>query len=174
MNKSPITHLLTTDRCMLVPFAKSEVALFHQINTSPFVRKYLWDNEIITLETVNGILSENERLFNQKHFGLWKIVLEANREVAGYCGLWFFFDEELPQLLYALSEPYSGQGLATECALAVKHYAFDQLKFPYLTAATDAPHKASQRVAERIGMQIIDKRNIDGKHIIFFKKENRP
>ena len=38
---------LETNRLTLIPFKNSDKTLFHKLNTDTFVRKYLWDDEII-------------------------------------------------------------------------------------------------------------------------------
>ena len=160
---------IPTPRCTLIPFLKQDEALFLEINTEPFVRRYLWDDEIITTETVKDILRQNQDLFENSGYGLWKMVLNANGEVAGYAGLWYFFDEPQPQLLYVLREAHSSKGLATEAAHAVMDYAFANLGFEYLLAATDEPHVASQQVALRLGMTLAEKRVENGKPTLFYR-----
>ncbi|WP_394336181.1 hypothetical protein [Adhaeribacter arboris] len=38
----------------------------------------------------------------------------------GFAGLWFFFEEDQPHLLYGLLPEYTKSGLATEAARAVR------------------------------------------------------
>ena len=161
--------LLTSQRLKLTPFEADEVDLFHRINTSPFVRKYLWDDEVIALEMARELLAQNEQHFQSDKFGLWKITELNGSQVMGYTGLWYFFDESQPQLLYALLEEFSGQGYATEAARMVIQYAFNVLQYQYLVAATDVPNLASQRVAEGLGMRLIEKRLLEGKHTLFYR-----
>ena len=164
---------IPTPRCTLIPFQKQDEAIFLEINTEPFVRRYLWDDEIIAAETANEILRQNQDLFENSGYGLWKMVLNASKEVAGYAGLWYFFDEPQPQLLYVIREAYSGKGLATEAAQAVMDYAFASLGFKYLLAATDEPHVASQQVALRLGMTQAERRVENGKPTLFYRIDKK-
>ncbi|NEQ50430.1 MAG: GNAT family N-acetyltransferase [Leptolyngbya sp. SIO3F4] len=161
--------ILTTQRLRLAPFQAEETDLFHAINTEPFVRKYLWDNAEIDRETAAEVIAKNREHFTTDGYGLWKIYRPDSNEVIGYAGLWYFFDEPQPQLIYALREAYAGQGYATEAARAVVQYAFSELGFDYLLAATDEPHTASQQVAERLGMTFSEKRVEDEKVTVFFR-----
>lgn len=160
---------LSTSRLQLIPFTYDEVNLFYTLNTDPFIRQYLWDNTIIDQETAQEILTLNETHFQKDHYGIWKIVLSATHEVIGFAGLWFFFEEPQPQLIYALKEPFTGNGYATEAARALIDYTFTSLGFTYLLAAMDEPHFASQKVAERLGMQPIAQRLENGKPTVFYK-----
>jgi [ribosomal protein S5]-alanine N-acetyltransferase len=121
--------ILYTDRLTLEPFAIRDLALLHNTFTHPFVRKYLWDDEIIPLEQTAEILEVNSRHFENDHWGLWKIIVHPGQAYAGFAGLWLFFDQHLPQLLYGLLPDMTKQGYATEAARAVITYAFDHLSF---------------------------------------------
>lgn len=160
---------LETKRTKLLPFKKKDLALFHKINVDPFVRQYLWDDDQISLELAEDILNTNEKHFKDKQYGLWAIQLKSTQEIIGYTGLWFFFEEPQPQLLYAILKPYTGQGYATECAQKIINYAFQKLNFDYLIAATDLPHQASQKVAKRLGMELAEQRMEEGKPTLFYK-----
>ncbi len=160
---------MKTQRLELQPFKPADQALFLSINQDPFVRKFLWDDEIIDEAMAREIMAKNEELFSDHGYGLWKMVLRDTKEVIGYTGLWFFFDEPQPQLIYALLEAHSGQGYATEAGRAIIDYAFGSLGFEYLLAATDSPHTASQRVAERLGMNFVEERVEDDKFTRFYK-----
>ncbi|MEM6840998.1 MAG: GNAT family N-acetyltransferase [Bacteroidota bacterium] len=168
----PIANtILPTSRLTLVPFEKKDVELLHTLFTHPYVRKYLWDNEIIPRAQTEDILDQNAALFQQHGWGLWKIQRQGDEEVIGLVGLWRFFGEERPQLLYALLPTYTGQGLATEAAWQLVSYAFNHLQFGELTAAMDEPNRASQKVAERLGMEVYDYR-LEGERTLFYRIDN--
>lgn len=164
---------LSSSRLCLTPFSKDELELFHQLNTSPFVRQYLWDNEVISMELAAQILDQNAQHFQEDQFGLWKITDLKTSTFLGYAGLWFFFEEPQPQLIYALHPDAAGNGYATEAAQLVIEYTFQKLGFQYLIAATDEPHLASQAVARRLGMQQDRTESMDGKVTVFFRLEKK-
>ncbi len=161
---------INTKRLKLTPLETSDHSLFLDINTDPFVRRYLWDDEMITSEMVGEILEINQKHFQEDQYGLWKI-LNTDQTIIGYVGLWHFFDEAQPQLIYALLEPFTGKGYAHEAGLAIIEYTFKRLKFKYLLAATDEPHLASQKVALGLGMTLVGTKTIDGKPTLFYRIE---
>lgn len=162
---------IITKRLTLTPFQAEDLDLFLQINRDPFVRVYLWDNMIIDRDTAREILKTNQKQFELSQYGLWKIRKVDHNETIGYTGLWYFFDEPQPQLIYALLPSFSKQGFATEAAQAIIDYAFDSLGFSYLVAATDEPHLVSQKVAQRLGMSFVEKRTEEGKPTLFYRIE---
>jgi [ribosomal protein S5]-alanine N-acetyltransferase len=161
--------ILATRRCHLKPWPQEAWVEFHALNASRYVRRFLWDDEVISEETAREILVENERLFSTQGYGIWQMIGRQSEALLGYVGLWSFFAEPQPQLIYALNGEYAGQGLATECAAQVVQYAFQKLNFPYLLASTDAGHLASQQVAIRLGMQLMEKRTVDGRETWFYR-----
>lgn len=162
----------STERLLLLPFQRTDTALFHHINTHPFVRKYLWDAAIISEETVKDILSKNEYLFQEEKLGLWGLKLKSNEETIGYAGFWYFFEEPQAQLLYALLPEFTGKGYAQEASKWLLDYAFSNLHYAYVDAACDAPNLASQKVALGLGMQKLRIEAVDGKPTVFFRKYN--
>ncbi|MEM9897408.1 MAG: GNAT family N-acetyltransferase, partial [Bacteroidota bacterium] len=142
-----------TERLVLTPFRNEDYDLFHQINIDPFIRKFMWDDETISLDTAKEIMQVNESYFEKDNFGIWKVILKETDELIGYSGLWYFFEEKQPQLIYALFKQYTKNGFALESSKAVIEYCFQTLGFTYLIAATDELHLTSQKVAKGLGMK---------------------
>ena len=164
--------VLETDRLRLIPFETIDLELLYQTLTNPFVREYLMDDEIIPYEKAKEFILTNEQSFINSGWGLWKLQLKKENDFAGFVGLWRFFGEEQPQLLYALLPNQIKNGYAAEASKAVIKYAFNELNFKYITAACDTPNVASRKVCERLGMKEIDEKEINGKKTTFFKLDN--
>jgi [ribosomal protein S5]-alanine N-acetyltransferase len=161
--------ILQTGRLTLAPFESQDQELLHHTFTDPFVRKYLWDDEIIAPEQTQDILQANDGHFKKEGWGLWQIRTKADDTYAGFAGLWLFFDEAQPQLLYGLLPDQIKKGYATEAAQAVIRYAFEQLSFSYLVAACDTPHTDSRKVCERLNMELLEEKEMDGKPTAFYR-----
>lgn len=89
-------------------------------------------------------------------FGPYAVVTKKDKEVIGYCGLFYFPDLDGQQEIeigYRLARSVWGQGYATEAAVAVRDYAFKTLGMKRLIAMIDPSNIASIRVATKIGMQ---------------------
>lgn len=167
---------LETNRLSITPFSQQDGPLLHRIFTDETVRKFLWDDVIITEGEVEDILKVNDMLQSKRRFGLWKVTRKEDAVVVGFTGLWFFFDEPQPQLLYGLMPAFSRNGYATEAAAAIIRYAFDELGFDYVHAATDPPNTASNQVAQRLGMTLTDTQIMEGKPTMFWRidKDSSP
>lgn len=171
MKKDVIDLVFETQRLRLKPILESDLNALHDIFINPYVRKYLCDDKIFSLKQVEEMLTESQKLFNEKKFGLWFIETKDYKEIIGFVGLWYFFNETQPQLAYALLPKATKKGYATEAAIRILEYCFDELGYQYLLASCDQPNVESRKVAERIGMRQVEEKIVNGLPTLFFKVE---
>ena len=163
--------VLTTERLILTPLAPSDLGAFKACNHDPFVKKYLWDDQVMPAEVFEDILKEVESRFKNEKWGLWKITQPDDDTFLGYVGLWIFNPEKQPELLYALNPDFTGKGFAFEAAQKIIEYVFSDLGYDHLCASMDEPNVDSIRLAERLGMNFSHKESIEGKPTLFYKLE---
>ncbi|MDX1978495.1 MAG: GNAT family N-acetyltransferase [Pseudanabaenaceae cyanobacterium bins.68] len=160
--------VLASDRLWLKPVQLDQFEQFYQILTDQYVRHYLCDQKVIPRSEAMAMLHQSLELFAQFGFGIWGLELKTCGSVIGFAGLWYFFGEPQPQLIYALLPAWTRQGLATEAAQAVINYSFDLLGFAYLVASCDRANLDSARLAQRLGMTFTAERLIEQQPIKFF------
>jgi [ribosomal protein S5]-alanine N-acetyltransferase len=163
---------LETQRLRLQPIGSSDSIALHNIFIDPFVRKYLCDDRVWELQQVEEMCLESQNLFDTQKLGLWFIKTKDTQETVGFVGLWYFFEEEQPQLVYALIPTATKKGYATEAALKIIEYCFKELGYQYLLASCDRPNLESIKLAQRLGMCEVEQRTIEDKPIVFFRIEN--
>jgi [ribosomal protein S5]-alanine N-acetyltransferase len=163
--------IFETQNLILKPTLENELSILHRIFADAYVRKYLCDDRVFSLEQVEEMLKQSIKHFEEERFGLWLIRIE--NEVIGLVGLWYFFDEAQPQLIYALLPKAIKKGYATEAATKILEYCFDELGYEYLVASCDQLNVESQKVAERLGMKKMEEKIVDGSPIVFFRLEVR-
>jgi ribosomal-protein-alanine N-acetyltransferase len=159
---------LITARTTLRPVAADDVQALHALWTDPGVRKYLWDDTIITRERAAEVVGASTEDFAAHGFGLWAVHETATGEWIGFCGF-RSSDANDVELLYGIWPRYWGQGLATEAARAVLSYAFLTLGVTGVVAATDVPNHASVQVLERLGMQFERRGLLNGLDTVFYR-----
>lgn len=162
----------STQRLQLKPILASDSIALHNIFIDPYVRKYLCDDLVWSLQQVEAMAVESQNLFDTQRFGLWFVETKEPQQIIGFVGLWYFFDEEQPQLVYALLPEATKKGYAIEASLKILEYCFTELGYRYLLASCDRPNLESIKLAQRIGMSEIEQRKIDDKPIVFFRIEN--
>jgi [ribosomal protein S5]-alanine N-acetyltransferase len=170
--------VLETSRLILKPILITDLPIFHHILTDPYVRKYLCDNLIFSQQQTAEMIAESQKLFASENLGLWLLETKnkvkqvksdrLDREIMGFVGLWYFFNENQPQLAYALLPEATKKGYATEAATKIIEYCFDRLSYDYLVASSDKPNLESHQLAARLGMKQVAEKHIDGNPILFF------
>ena len=158
-----------TERLLLTPVTLADLSDLHTLLTDQAVRKFLFDDQEIPVSQTDEILHRVLDTFREKGYGLWFCRRKSTDERGGIVGLFDFFSEDQPQLLYALLPAWQGQGFATEASRSIIQYAFDELEYAYLTASCDAPNVKSIAVMERLGMRRFEEKLIEGKPLMFYQ-----
>ena len=155
---------ITTSRLLLRAFQYSDFENAHQLLSDPEVMRY----------SLNGPYSRKKSrdfidqciLKSDKNVPtLFAVIDNKNNQFIGFCG---FFpqkiqgEEEL-ELGYRLLKKYWGKGFATEAAVAVKNYAFNQLGLTRLISVIEISNTASLRVAEKNGFRVEKQMLYNGK-----------
>ena len=169
--------ILETSSLRLKPILESELDIFHRILVDSYVRRYLCDDRVLSVQQASEMLQESQKLFQEEKLGLWFIEIKNKAEIIGFVGLWYFFAENQPQLAYALLPHETKQGYATEAAARILDYSFQELNYNYLLASCaprsgslrDRPNLESRQVAKRLGMKQVEERIIKGNPIVFFR-----
>lgn len=84
--------------------------------------------------------------------GMWATVERATGRAVGFHVLNHIYGEPDIQVGYALSKDAWGRGYATEMAVRLMRYGFEDLGLPQIVAITDLDNIASQRVLEKAGL----------------------
>ena len=150
--------------------SSGDAAALHALWTSPGVRKFLWDDEIISREKTDDAIATSELLFERSDFGLWVMRERFDKSVAGFAGIWAFREAAEFELLFGIDERLWGHGYAQEGGQAVIDYCFGTLKMPMIRASTDAENAASVRVLEKLGFTQTRRDTVEGLDTIFFER----
>ena len=86
--------------------------------------------------------------------GLWATIHKETGEFIGRCGLlpWTIDNVNEVEVAYTIARNYWGQALGSEAARAILQYGFEKLHLSRMVCLIDPENKASQKVAEKIGM----------------------
>jgi len=108
-------------------------------------------------EQMSDWLQRNLNHQEEFGYGLFSVILKANGLLICDCGLEVMGIDVMhaAELGYDFRSDYWNQGFATEAAIAVRDYAFNVLELPHLISLIRVHNAASQRVAEKIGMERI-------------------
>ncbi len=145
---------LQTPRLWLRPMQATDLDDFLLIFTDPKVMAAFESAPFDRLQMAHW-LQRNLDHQAQYGYGLFSVILKANRLLIGDCGLEVMDVDgvQVVELGYDFRSDYWNQGLATEAATAVRDYALQVLGVPQLISLIRVGNSASQRVAEKLGMQ---------------------
>ena len=115
---------------------------------------YKWmDNWIKETTELNN---ENNPL---KEYLAYAVVEEKTGKVIGSVGCSYYDDLDAIGICYFIGSEYRNRGYAVEAAGLYLQYFFDNYDVSQIIATIKDGNTASWKVAERIGFELIDKRN---------------
>ena len=150
-------------------FIETERLLIREMQQSDFdaLCRILCDEEVMRAAYESAFSPDEAQNWLNRHlkryedygFGLWAVVLKENNEMIGQCGLTLqqWKEKELLEIGYLFQKAYWHRGYAAEAAIACREYAFTVLDADSVCSMIRDTHIASQNVAVRNGMKIIDK-----------------
>jgi len=154
---------LRTAHLTLQPLQEPDIDALHALWTQRGVRRYLWDDRVLSLEQTRDAVMQSAWWFEHQGYGLWG-ACDADGVLVGFCGYGFFRDEHELELLYGVAEEHWMKGYGREMAEAMVAYGFDSLHLVEIRASTDLPNVASQRTLRRQGFVVdASRKGSDGK-----------
>jgi ribosomal-protein-alanine N-acetyltransferase len=139
---------------MLRPFTLEDVDALHILWTGPDMRRYLWDDLVISGEKVAKVVENHLITAETDGIGYWAIRFSDSLDapLVGFCGFRFQDDTRDIELLYGLDVAHWGRGFATEASAAAINHLWSATSLVKVYARADTPNHASVKVMERLGM----------------------
>jgi ribosomal-protein-alanine N-acetyltransferase len=144
--------VIYSDHLVLRPCEATDIEALYQLWVDPDVRRYLFDDVVISFEQASEIVRSSIDTFAALGLGIWVIHCHENGPFIGFCGFRLADGTHELELLYGLSPAYWGQGIATEACLAALSYLWSTNASTRVYARTDPPNRKSVAVMERLGM----------------------
>ncbi len=144
-----------------------------QADDAAQVHGYAGDPDITMMMFLPNDTFEETKEFVERSVAEWKkdspeyyeFVIEHDGKIIGGCNVGVHdgnkMSAEFPKCIFGdigwiLHKDFRGRGFATEAAAALKEFAFTKLHLPEIYAQCDSENKASFRVMQNIGMELID------------------
>ena len=128
---------LRSARLRYHPVEPGTLDAFHGLVQDEHVRRYMMDGQVLPREWSEQRVQESRALFESRGVGIWLAHDKTTDELVGFCGFRIATSFPEPQLLYALRERWTRQGLATEMARAAIAQARTQPGFAEIVATAD-------------------------------------
>lgn len=152
--------ILETERMYLRQFTEADAPRIRQLSSAPGVLKYIPEPIPASDEEAKEVIVKIILPQYKNNLGRWAAQLKENNEFIGWCGLKLVKDEI--DLGYRFLPSAWGKGFATEAAKATLQYGHQQLQLEKIIAHAHIDNIASQKVLEKIGMQLVGEGIDDG------------
>ena len=159
---------IVSRRLSLRPLAVSDIRALHRLWMDQYVRRFLWDDTIVSFKQTEDIIKRSAQLFDQHGFGIWGVREHYSSRLIGFAGYWHFRTPLSLELLFGVAADHWGRGIATESSRCVIRYGFEVLRFRTIEASTDVTNRASVRVIEKLGMSFQQRAEVDGLDTVFY------
>jgi RimJ/RimL family protein N-acetyltransferase len=148
--------ILETNRLLLRHQDLGDLDSLYALYCDPEVIKYIPDAPRSYEETQELLEWHQHGHPRFPELGLWATIYKPTGAFIGRCGLlpWTIEERQEVEVAFALARAYWGQGLATEAAQGIVHYAYETLHLTRLVCLISYGNQASIRVAEKIGMRL--------------------
>ncbi len=148
----PSALYFETDRLIIRPFERKDIAPSYTINLDPDVTRYTGDGGVVDLQEMERrIVTDVFGDYGKYGFGRLAVEWKSNREFIGFTGLKYIPDWEEVDLGYRFKQAYWGKGIATESGKAVLDFAWHQLGLKRVIATVLPGNQRSIRVLEKLG-----------------------
>lgn len=173
-----MTVILETDRLILRELRLSDAEAFFAMDANPNVHKYLWNKPTQKISETIEVIEFVRKQYVENGIGRFAMILKETDEFIGWAGLKYnteavnnrinFYD-----IGYRLDEKFWGKGYASEATFAWLKYAFETMKITTIEAAAHAENEASNRILQKIGMQMTEQYLEDGVSWNWYQLENK-
>jgi len=168
--------ILETDRLIIRHFLPEDLDSLYKLYGDPEAKKFIPDSPKTYDETREELEWYLDGHPKHPDLGLWAAVDKDTQKLVGRVGLlpWVIDGRNEVEVAYLIAKDYRRQGLASEAALALLHYGFEQLQLSRLICLIDQDNLASIKVAEKIGMRF-EKHGKDdfGPFLLFSRNKSR-
>ena len=168
---------LETDRLILRDLRLSDAESFFAMDSNPSVHKYLWNKPTQKIEETIEIIEFVRKQYIDNGIGRFAIISKETNEFIGWAGLKYntemvnnkvnFYD-----IGYRLDEKFWGKGYASETTCAWLNYGFETMNIKILEEAAHTENAASNRILQKIGMQMTEQYLEDGVSWNWYQLEN--
>ena len=147
---------IETERLLLRRWQENDLNPFICMNKDPEVMSYFLNT--LSIEQTLAFHERIQKEFSEYGYGLYAAEEKSGGDFIGFIGFHHadFKADFCPclEIGWRLDKKYWGNGYATEGAEACLKHGFLNLKLPEIYSFTSVENKASQRIMQKIGLNI--------------------
>lgn len=162
---------ILSERLLLRPYNDNDLDFLESLLTNPNIMRYIGNGQTRDKEGIRKFLEWIYDTYSlNTNYGLRLIIEKESNKRIGHAGL-------VPQIIngkkeieigYWISQEYWGRGFATEVARRLMEYGKNNLNLGKMIALIQKDNIASQKVANKIGMQLEKEIVLNGKDVFVY------
>lgn len=170
--------LFETERLYLREIQPGDAEGMFEMDSDVEVYKFLGRKPIRNINESKKMIESIRDQYKRIGIGRWAIVEKESDRFIGWTGFKFEKENQNGQsnfynLKFRLLRKYWGKGYITEATKAAIHYAFTELKIPEIYSMTLVSNVKSQRVLDKLGLQLVGEFKFQGDDITWYKRINK-
>ncbi len=155
---------LETKHLILREIQPSDVDGMFELDSNTKVHKYLGNKPIKTQQQAKGVIEFIRTQYRNFGIGRFAAIEKLSGDFIGWSGIKFntgkkeMLNEKIDfyDIGYRFIPRFWGKGYATESALAILDYGFNDLNIKTIFGAAEIDNIASNKVLQKIGLQFIN------------------
>lgn len=149
-----------TERLMLRELVPEDAAGMFEMDGDPEVHLFLGNKPVQSIEQSKADIEFIRKQYIENGIGRWAVIEKSTGNFVGWAGLKLITEltnnhNNYYDLGYRFSKRFWGKGYATEAAIAVRDYGFNELKLNEIIGIADISNLGSIHVLKKIGLKQI-------------------
>ena len=167
--------ILETDRLYLREILPGDDERMFEMDSDPEVYKFLGRKPIRDIDQSRKMIENIIQQYKENGIGRWAIIDKETHNFIGWTGFKLEKAElngysNYYDLRFRLLRKYWGKGYITEATKAAIEYAFEKLNIKEICSMTLVSNEKSQKVLDKLGLQLVNKFLYQGDEITWYKR----
>jgi ribosomal-protein-alanine N-acetyltransferase len=153
-----------TDRLILRELLESDVDGMFALDSDALVHQYLGNNPIKTKQQAIKVIQWIRKQYDEFGIGRFAAIEKSSGDFIGWSGLKLNAGEkealngfqDFIDIGYRFIPKYWGKGYATESAIAMLKFGFENMGYPVIYGAAEIENAASNKVLQKIGLKYVN------------------
>ncbi len=164
---------IETERLILVPLDRSWRQDLIRLHRDPVVVNWLFGGKVPPDKDDDKRIAHYEELWKERGYGAFAVTDKITGAFLGRAGPVVTPETDRIEIVWSMLSTVHGRGIATESARAAIDFTFAQSDLAVLDAYVRPDNVASQRVAGKLGFQLIDQRLLYAMTLNYYRLERR-
>lgn len=142
-----------TPRLILREITMDDADILFQLHSNPLVQKYTGEPLVSNVSEIKNAIEDRHLIDYETYgYGRWGVILKSTNQFTGWSGLAYLTEFDEVDIGYRFFPEFWGKGIATEAALAVIKFGFEQIGLKKIIAIALPENEGSIRVMQKTGM----------------------